>query len=379
MNFKSVITIFCFAVLLGCNAEFQTPVSNENATLELTRLDGTPIPSPAMDEFLLSKMEELQIPGLSVAVISKGDISYLRSFGVVRADTAEPVGPETVFEAASISKAVFAYFVMTMVEDGTLDLDRPMHEYLPLPELEHDERYRSITARMALSHQTGLPNWRFLEEDGKLDIKFDPGTEFGYSGEAYEYLVAVVAHLNGVTPRTLEDVFQERVAVPLEMTHSSFTRNAHWDAHKAYGHEAGVAEEDRWYTDLSVFGGAHSLHSNAEDLAKFALAVIEGRGLEPDTYAEMLSEQVVLPDDQPIRTSFGIESWALGFGRSSTEAGMKYAHGGVNEHANAYFMVIPAQGYGVVFFANSSNGLALAEELEGFLGVLAGSSERSEG
>jgi CubicO group peptidase (beta-lactamase class C family) len=69
------------------------------------------------------------------------------------------VNDQTLFEAASVSKPIFAYFVMRMVEKGLLNLDTPLYKYLPYPDIEHDDRYKLITARMVLNHTTGFPNW----------------------------------------------------------------------------------------------------------------------------------------------------------------------------------------------------------------------------
>jgi CubicO group peptidase (beta-lactamase class C family) len=97
----------------------------------------------------------------------------------------------TVFRAASLSKPVFAYLVFTLVNEGRLDLDKPLHQYLEksLPEypeyadLAADARYQTITARLALSHRSEFPNWRWQTKEGKLGFEFKPGEKFLYSGE----------------------------------------------------------------------------------------------------------------------------------------------------------------------------------------------------
>ena len=108
-------------------------------------------------------------------------------------DTRAVLDEQSIFEAASLSKPVFAYFVMKLVDKGQLNLDTPLYKYMPYPDIEKDERYKFITARMVLTHQTGLPNWRYFDladssmhiKRGDLYLKFTPGTNFSYSGEAY--------------------------------------------------------------------------------------------------------------------------------------------------------------------------------------------------
>ena len=101
---------------------------------------------------------------------------------------------------------------MKLVEEKVLDLDKPLQDYLPRPiydytpskkwhdnykDLKVDSSYRKITARMCLAHTAGFPNWRSMNPDGKLDIKFTPGEKFGYSGEGFEYLKEVVQKITG--------------------------------------------------------------------------------------------------------------------------------------------------------------------------------------
>ncbi len=102
-------------------------------------------------------MKDADVPGLSLAVVRDGQVVYRRVFGVRDAGTGAPVDDDTVFEAASLSKPVFAYTVLKLVDVGQLDLDAPLAKYLP-GDYAEDPRLRSITARRALSHTTGFPN-----------------------------------------------------------------------------------------------------------------------------------------------------------------------------------------------------------------------------
>src|SRR5579863_6059040 len=134
------------------------------------------------------------MPGMSIAVIRGGKTTWVHGFGVKNEKSGEPVTAGTVFEAASLSKPVFAYGVLKLVEEGKLALDVPLTTYLPKPYIEGDERLTKITARIVLSHRTGFPNWRDAD---KLLIYFTPGERFSYSGEGYVYLQRVVEHITG--------------------------------------------------------------------------------------------------------------------------------------------------------------------------------------
>jgi HEAT repeat protein len=114
-------------------------------------------------------MEELKVPGVSISVISDKNIFYSKSFGIADANTKMQVDEKTMFEACSMSKPVFAYLVLKLVEQDKLDLNKPLYDYLPEKFTCEDEEYpKQITARMILSHTSGLPNWRKgSEENGK--------------------------------------------------------------------------------------------------------------------------------------------------------------------------------------------------------------------
>lgn len=162
---------------------------------------GIGIPVAALDRHLEQRMRDLGIPGLSIVFLDAGEVVHHRVLGYANVQDRRPVDASTIFEAASISKPVFAHFAMTYVDDGRLDLDRPLHEYLPYPDIAHDERYTRITARMVLSHRSGFPNWRTDFADSALFLAFEAGTAYRYSGEGYQYLAMVLKEIEGTTWR----------------------------------------------------------------------------------------------------------------------------------------------------------------------------------
>jgi len=115
-------------------------------------------------------MEEADVAGLSCAILNDSQIVYQKAFGYRNKSDGSRNDDQTLFSAASFSKTVFAYLVMLLTEEKVIDLDKPLYEYLDKPlyeypayaDLKGDDRYQKITARMALSHSTGFPNWRFL-------------------------------------------------------------------------------------------------------------------------------------------------------------------------------------------------------------------------
>src|SRR5215510_6041484 len=122
---------------------------------------------------VMRSMQKAGVTGLSVAILNDGKVVYTRQFGWKDKDAGTKLDDMTAFAAASLSKTVFAYLVMVLAEEGLIDLDKPIQQYLakPLPvypgyaDLAGDNRYRTITARMLLGHTSGLPNLRSESRD----------------------------------------------------------------------------------------------------------------------------------------------------------------------------------------------------------------------
>ena len=332
-----------------------------------------------MDKFINQQMEQLKIPGLSIAVINDGQIVYHGAKGMADLDSSEPVDENSIFEAASLSKPVFAYFALRLVEEGVLDLDRPLYEYLPMPELEYDLRYHQVTARMALSHTTGFPNWRWFDpapeerhiERGTMYMKNDPGT-FGYAGEGYNYLAMVIAHLTGRDMTSLDLLFQDKVAKPLGMKHSAFVKTEFIGQHKVSGHKKGQTSHDGWPRSFPedtpmTFGAAGRLHTNAPEYARFMIALIEGKGLKPALLDEMFKEQSKIPAASQTTQLTGETAWGLGLAIELTAYGTRYEHGGNNGDFQSGMMFFRDKKLGYVFFTNSDRGEQFNSALERYI------------
>lgn len=134
-----------------------------------------------LESLILQLMNEGDVPGLSIALIRDGKLSWHKAFGVKNAETKEALAETTVFEAASLSKPVFAYAVLKLIDRGRLDLDRPLSSYISSAYLP-DDRVKLITTRMVLAHTTGFQNE--VTPAKPLRIYFTPGDKFSYSGKA---------------------------------------------------------------------------------------------------------------------------------------------------------------------------------------------------
>ncbi len=295
------------------------------------------------------------IPGLSIAVVADGEVVWNAALGVTNAQTRSPVTPETVFEAASLTKPVLAYVALRLVDSGALDLDTPLWDLLEYPRLQHDLQSRPMTARHVLSHTTGLPNWA---RDRALETDRPPGERWGYSGEGFVYLQRVLEELTG---ESLDELARREVFEPLGMTSSSLVWRPDYDRLAASGHDPAAHPVEKQKPTES--NAAYSLHTTAVDYGQFLAAVMEGRGLRPETVVEMLS-----PVSQVAEPRGGAEhalnlQWGLGWGLQNGDRSTAIWHWGDNDTFRCFVIGYPSLRRGLVYFTNSENGLGIAEDL----------------
>lgn len=321
-----------------------------------------------------SIIKAIEMPGLSIAIINDSSLKYHGVFGVTQMEEKTLVDDQTIFEAASLSKPIFAYFALKMVDRGILDLDKPLYEYIPHPGIAEDskEDYKLITARMVLSHRTGFPN----HSNGKLiSLAFKPGTDFMYSGEAFQYLAAVIAKLRNVDlNHELNMLFQHEVTQPLNMMHSTFVWDDYLEKHKAYGHDS----ENKSTQNNPKFGGwscksfnaYSSLHSEAQEYAQFLIALLKQQGLKSDTFKDMFAEHSHFKDDNPLKQQVGQTGWGLGMAQKNTPYGTMHMHTGNNHDFQSYMMILPEKKFGIVFFTNSDKAIPLITALNEIIGPI---------
>jgi len=328
----------------------QVHAQDLSQTKIIKNLVGEEISTDSIKAFLTSQMSVSNVPGMSLAIINDGKVVYHLVKGYADVENQKKVTNKTIFEGASLSKPLFAYFIMGFVEEGKLDLDKPLFDYLPYDDIAYDERYKMITARMVLSHTAGFPNWRSDTLESKLTIEFEPGTNFSYSGEGYQYLAKVLQQILDTDDNGLEVIFQKRVAQPLNLKYTKFLQDAHNLTYKSKGYKNG--EIVKGNDDPTVFGSAYSVHSEALDFSKWVVAVLQKKGLSEESFSRLFEAQIELPEDNPQRQQ-GITDWTLGFAKASFPFGAVYGHGGNNYGYTSMFVVHPETQWGLVVFTNA--------------------------
>lgn len=230
-----------------------------------------------------------KIPGLAVAVIDNGKVAHVVAKGV-RNEKGDPLTTDTIMYAASLTKMTFAYYVLMLVDDGKIDLDKSIADYLPRPlpaypkyaDLGVDERWKTITLRRLLTHSSGLADQRFYDPENKFRFNLEPGSRYAYSNEGINLAQFVIEESLGLK---VGDEMSRRLFQPLGMTRSSMIWRDDFKGNLADG----VREDGKWeaHDDRSSVKAAGSLDTTIADMGKLAAAMVSGWGLSAKTRAEL--------------------------------------------------------------------------------------------
>ncbi|HKM12462.1 MAG TPA: serine hydrolase domain-containing protein [Bacteroidales bacterium] len=309
-------------------------------------------------------VKSANIPVFQYCIFEK-DISI---GGVILADSVynytQPANDSSIFQAASLSKPLFAYIVMKMVDKGEIDLDTPICQYTDIERFEDKEMAAILTPRMVLSHTTGLPNWSAKSSSDEwptsvIKFKYPADSCFSYSGEGFAYLQRAIEAIRGTS---LDVIAREEVFVPLRMNSTSFGWLPQYDSIALDGFNR--AAKNRGQGRHPRENSAYTLRTNASEYMRFLIAVMEGKGLSATSHAEMLTPQshAIRYADHPDCDS--TIRWTIGLGAiySDTaavekgEAPRYYYHLGDNGNFKALFVFRPEDRRGIVYFTNSVNG-----------------------
>ena len=323
--------------------------------------DASPPPLPTARE-LEGLLAAFDVPGIAVATLKHCEVDDDAVVaGRASLDPPVAVTPATVFEAASLSKPVFAWLVMQLADEKVIDLDRPMAETFSYARIPDKAAYAKLTPRMVLTHRTGLPNWvdeatDFHRRSAPIPFKTPPGTAYSYSGEAFQLLQAFVEQKIG---STLQALFQSRLG--RWMPNSTFTRPLPAGSVASRGYRsAKQAAAGRDMSNLSDRAmAASSLVTTARDYARFLSLVCKREGLSRAAYDEMLRPQSPLPaGESPFKTSYSL-GWAITDLGGETLIG----HTGNNGEYRAFAGFVNESREGIVILANGANAQGLIDAL----------------
>jgi CubicO group peptidase (beta-lactamase class C family) len=234
-----------------------------------------------LEEKIPGIMKKYKTPGISISLIRNNNIVWSKGFGVKKKGYPDMIDKQTIFEAASMSKPVFAYTALQLVDKGKIQLDKSLESYLKKPYVANEPRSALITAQMVLSHTSGLPNWR---KKGKpIKLRFEPGKGKKYSGEGYRYLQKVVEQITGTR---LDKYTNKGLFKTLKLSRSSFVWKKEFKKNYARGHDkkGEYKSKRRFYKKPNA---AFTLYTTSNDYARFILYVMNNssnKGLQTKTF-----------------------------------------------------------------------------------------------
>ncbi|HEX3183377.1 MAG TPA: serine hydrolase domain-containing protein [Pyrinomonadaceae bacterium] len=327
-------TLLSCIVLLAFVAQIQTQ------TAKLLNLD--------FEKKLPDWMKETNVPAVGVGIIENGKLTYTKVFGELKkGNPGVPAPQNTIFQVASLTKPIVEILTLQLVTRGEWNLDEPLANYWVDPDVENDPRHKQLTTRHVLTHQSGFPNWRYLNASNKLEFIADPGTKVGYSGEGLEYLRHA---LEKKFKQPLEQLAQKRLFQSYGMTNTRFF----WDESIVESRFAVPHNKDGKPYDIHknlTTNAADLLLTTVEDYGRFAVNVLKSRGLSPEVFAEMVRPQVKYPSGTNMFFGLG---WMVMPDLSNGEYAL--IHTGSDPGVNTVVILFPKSQRGLIVFTNGENG-----------------------
>lgn len=303
-------------------------------------------PEPNLEQ----QMQNRHVPAVGIGVIEEGKVIRKEVIGELEAGV--PATPDAIFNVASLTKPIFAMLVLKLVELGEWDLDTPIHPHWIDHEIKEDTRHELLTTRILLSHQSGFPNWRWNHPSGKLAFEFDPGTRYQYSGEGFEYLKNAIQQKMG---KPLQFLADSLLFTPLGMSHSSLVWGMEMDQQpfaKWHDKKGGLYDTHKRKEGLA----ADDLLTTVGDYCTFSLDVINGAGLSPSLYKDMISPQVKVNR----KVDYGL-GWLVVKGLPNGEYAL--VHSGADQGVRTMVILLPQSKSGVIVFTNGDKGNKIIRRL----------------
>jgi CubicO group peptidase (beta-lactamase class C family) len=327
-------------------------------------LNGHTLTVAQIDAQVQALMREENVPGLGLALIRDGRVVFQNAYGLRNVEQKLPLEPDTIMYGASLTKAAFATFVMQLVGEGGLDLDRPIAAILPKPlpdystyaDLKNDQRWKKLTLRMLLDHTSGFANFRGFD-GGMLIFHRDPGARYAYSGEGLRLAQFVIEQ---ALKLDVGAEMNRRIFAALGMTRTSLTWREDFGANLSdgYGEDGSRIPHDR----REHVSAAGSMDTTLADFSKFVAAVARGDMLKPAQRAEMVRRQVMIDSPQQFPTMLDerTDRWApirlgygLGWGVFETPYGHAFFKEGHDDGTANYALCLNKQRDCILILSNS--------------------------
>ena len=321
----------------------------------------------SVNKIVYSSMSKQQIPAMTVAIVEGGKVTYSKAFGTADIENSVPATTETLIRTGSIAKPISAVAAMTLVEAGKLDLDAPVQKYCaPFP-----LKQWPITTRQLLSHTSGIRHYKESEisntqhyqfmSDGFAifandPLLFEPGTKYAYSTYGYTVVGCVV---EGASGEKFGDYVAQHVFQPAGMTHTFVDDAYDIVPHRARGYQKidkKVKNAGLMDSSYKIPGGGFT--TTAEDLVRFAQALIDGKLLKASTVEQMWT---------PMKLKDGsFTKYGLGFGLATLDGEKYVAHSGSQQGTSTAMVILPGKHFSAAALANMDD-VDASEVIRGIL------------
>lgn len=305
-----------------------------------------------VDDFIKNEMQKQKIPGVSLAIVKNGKITYTKGYGFSNIEHQVLVKPETIFQSGSVGKQFTATAIMMLVEEGKINLDDKIGKYLS----EVPDGWKNITIRQMLSHTSGMTDYpddfdfrrdytedELLKRAKAVPTSFQPGEKWQYSNLAYVTLGILI---HKVTGKFYGDFLQERIFKPLGMTTARIISEADIIPNRSAGYTLvkGELKNQEWVSPSLNTTADGALYLNIYDMAKWD-AALYGESLLKKTSLEQMWSPVKLNNGKFHPYGFG---WALG----EINKQRIIEHGGAWQGFKSFIARYPDSGLSVIVFAN---------------------------
>jgi CubicO group peptidase (beta-lactamase class C family) len=296
-----------------------------------------------------SWLKENNVKTLGLGIIEDGELKQVKVFGEIKEGVSAPYN--TIFNVASLAKPITSVVALRLVSLGKWKLDEPISNYWVDPDIKNDARSKKLTTRIILSHQTGFPNWRYLNKGNKLNFEFDPGTQYQYSGEGFEYLRKA---LESKFKKSLEQLAREFIFQPLNMEDTSYIWNDNFYTSR-FAISYDIAGKQYDTVKNKKINAADDLHTTIADYGNFLVSILKGGNLSENVYQEMIKQQVKTKENKYF--GLGFELYDLGNNEYAI------SHGGSDNGTQCLTFLLPKTKQGILIFTNSDVGFKLYNEL----------------
>lgn len=347
--------------MINCQRLFKTSIALLGCSVLLATT------SFAQPKDLNNKLQDLStkvgIPGMQITHFKDGKAEHY-TFGVKHVTTKAPVNQQTAFQAASLTKVVTAYVFLRLMDQGLIDLDTPLWNYYAYDRLASTPNKELITARMVLTHRTGLKNWEGdVPTDAwratPLTLLFTPGTSYAYSGEGFYFLQETMEQLSG---KSFQQLVETEMLHPLGLRHSEIVWKEKLAENAAFGHYKGLVP--RTLGKYIKPNAAYTLYTSAEDYTNFIQrALINGEGLTAASHQLLLTKQSEAQLTDTPSPADAFVPCALGLRMQLNELGTAVWHTGSNPGFRCFFIAYPESKESLAVFMNTETGFQAMGDL----------------